>query len=311
MLLMKRNIILGLAGLFFLGCSGADIRQNTPQAEVLDVGPKARHGDEIRKRVLVLPFLNLSPYPSPSAADIARATLIRDLHKSGEVIVLSLDQMAGDVSKFQVEDGYEMKKIIPMARKLGAHGVIVGRIKELRTKKVGDSVGVFRDVRAQVKTLVDLQMYSVKSSSLMVHENRSAKIEENVTRVAKYSFTDKELQDNPQLIERVVTAAFDKMVPIIVRALRKLNWEGRVALVRGERIFLNAGRLSGIQVGDILRVTEGREEVYDPETGSYIGKIRGRLKGTIEVVSYFGKDGSVTIIHSGSGFNENDIVEFY
>ena len=308
---MVRNIIL----LSFLGllasCAMNDIRKGETKPVVRDVSPDARQGDEIRKRVVVLPFLNLSPYSSPSAADIARTTLTRQLHRSGEVIVLSLAQLTEDVSKFQVEDGYDLKQVLPLARKVGAHGVIIGRIKELRTKKVGDSVGVFRDVKAQVKTLVDLQMVSVKSASKMVHENRTATIEESVTRVAKYSFTDKELQDNPVLIQRVVMAAFDKMVPIIVRALRKLNWEGRVALVRGERIFLNAGRLSGIQVGDILRITEGREEVYDPETGSYIGKIRGRLKGTVEVVSYFGKDGAVSIIHSGSGFNQNDIVEFY
>ncbi|MCJ8275463.1 MAG: hypothetical protein HRT44_11735, partial [Bdellovibrionales bacterium] len=109
----------------------------------------------------------------------------------------------------------------------------------------------------------------------------------------------------------VVKAAFSKVQGPIVRALRKLNWSGRVALVRGEKLYLNAGRLSGIQVGDILKVTEAKEEVFDTETGGYLGNITGLMKGTLEVVSYFGKDGAVTIVHSGSGFKENDIVEFY
>ena len=46
-------------------------------------------------------------------------------------------------------------------------------------------------------------------------------------------------------------------------------------------------------------------------SGGFIGKAPGRMKGTIEIVSYFGKDGAIGIIHSGSGFNENDLVEIY
>ncbi|MDZ4084592.1 MAG: hypothetical protein U1E10_16745, partial [Bdellovibrionales bacterium] len=93
--------------------------------------------------------------------------------------------------------------------------------------------------------------------------------------------------------------------------VEKLSWEGRVALVKGERVYLNAGRLSGLQVGDILRISEEGEDVHDPETGNYIGRVPGRLKGTVEIVSYFGRDGAIAVLHSGSGFRENDLVELY
>ena len=52
-----------------------------------------------------------------------------------------------------------------------------------------------------------------------------------------------------------------------------------------------------------------KEEVFDPETGGYIDNITGCMKGTIEVVSYFGKDSAVTVVHSDSGFQENDQQE--
>ena len=35
------------------------------------------------------------------------------------------------------------------------------------------------------------------------------------------------------------------------------------------------------------------------------------MKGTLEVISFFGTDGSIAVIHSGSGFRENDKVELY
>jgi hypothetical protein len=291
-----------------------DARNRRSGPEVKDKDFKARSSDDdsgMRRRVVILPFLNLSPYASESAADIAKSELIRQLSMTNEVISLTADDMGVDLDTYQLNDGYDIKRLLPSARKLGAHAIIVGRIREIRTRKLGDSVGVFRKVRAEVKALVDLEMFSLKSGESIARETRSALIEEEVTRVAQASYTDRELRDNPELVRIVVKEAFRKMVDPILLVLRKMSWNGRVALVRGERIYLNAGRLSGLQMGDILRVTESREEVYDPETGGFLGNITGRVKGTVEVVSYFGKDGAVTVVHSGSGFQENDIVEFY
>lgn len=303
-----------IAILFLVQCSVfEDARRRRSEPLVKDLPRKARKMENsgLRRRVVILPFLNLSPYASDAAADIARNELIRKLTKTNEILTLSLNDIGGDLSQYQIDEGYNIPKLLPKVRKLGAHGIIVGRIREIRTRKIGDSVGLFRKVKAEVKTLVDLEMFSVKSGSSMVRETRSAEIEEEVTRVAQASYKDKQLRDNPKLIRSVVKAAFSKMVYSILKALRKMSWSGRIALVRGEKLYLNAGRLSGLQVGDVLRVTEAKEEVFDPETGSFLGNITGRMKGTVEVISYFGKDGAVTIVHSGSGFKENDLVEFY
>ncbi len=99
--------------------------------------------------------------------------------------------------------------------------------------------------------------------------------------------------------------------PQVLASLDKVSWEGRIAAINGDRIYLNVGRVSGLQVGDLLKVTEDGDDVYDPESGSHIGRVPGRLKGTLEVISYFGNDGAIAVIHSGSGFKENDKVELY
>jgi hypothetical protein len=129
--------------------------------------------------------------------------------------------------------------------------------------------------------------------------------------VGKYESSDRFLEEDPKLIQEVTQKAFQGTVGQIQRAIDKIDWEGRIALVKADRIYLNAGRLSGLQIGDILKVMEKGEEVYDPETGMLIGRVPGRMKGTVEIVSYFGKDGAIGIIHSGSGFEENDLVEMY
>lgn len=307
-----RILVLPFLLMALVQCSLFDDARKRRSPEVRDLPRQARDdGANLRRRVVVLPFIDKSPYATGASVQAARDTVVRQLNLSGEVVVLSASDLEKPPKEYFDEDGYEIEKIIPMARKIGAHAIVIGRIQEIKTKKIGDSVGLFRKIKAEVSALVDVEMYSTKSGNSIVKETRSANVEEEVTRVAKASYTDKELRDNPQLVRSVVRAAFAKMVKNIILALRKMSWTGRIALVRGEKIYLNAGRLSGLQVGDILQVAEAKEEIYDPETGGYLGNITGRMKGTIEVISYFGKDGSVTIVHSGSGFEQNDIVEFY
>ena len=124
---------------------------------------------------------------------------------------------------------------------------------------------------------------------MVLNETRTADVEETTTRIAERSFSDRYLEEDPKLIEAVVTEAFRSTIPRIAQVLEKLSWEGRVALVKGDRIYLNAGRLSGLQIGDILKVTEEGEVVYDPESGALVGKVPGRLKGTLEILPKNGK----------------------
>jgi hypothetical protein len=194
---------------------------------------------------------------------------------------------------------------------MGVALVIEGRILEIKAKRLGDQVGLVRRIRAQMDAKVQIRVLGTKQGRELLNEIREASIEDTTTRVGSYAFSDKFLEEDPELIEQVVSKAFRSIVPTILAVNRKLSWEGRIAQVSGDRIYINAGRMSGIQVGDVLRVNDDGQEVFDPETGQYIGRAPGKMKGTVEVISYFGNDGAIGVIHSGSGFKEADQVEFY
>ena len=102
-----------------------------------------------------------------------------------------------------------------------------------------------------------------------------------------------------------------KSVPRILKVASKLDWVGRVARIIGNKIYVNAGRGSGLQIGDVLKVLTEGEEVYDPETGAMIGVSKGEVKGTVEIIDYFGPDGSIGILHSGGSVIEGDFVQLY
>lgn len=282
------------------------------QAEIRDVPFQAREKLDLspRKRVLVLPFIDNTGRHS-RASVTARESFIRALRRTDDFVVIANSDFPKDVATYLKNSEYDLESMAKLGGSMGLAAIIEGRILEIKAKRVGDEVGVVRQVRARMDSTIQLRVVNTKNMHVAMNETKTADAEETVTRVGERAISDKFLEDDPNLIDSVVTKAFQSTIPRIQQAVQKLSWEGRVALVKGDRIYLNAGRLSGLQIGDILKVTEEGEDVYDPDSGDLIGKVPGRLKGTVEVISYFGKDGSIGLVHSGSGFRENDRVELY
>jgi len=301
-----------LSGLFLVQCSTIHVKDRQAKVKIKDTMFQARKGNELKKRIVVLPFLNLSAYKSDVFADEARGYFLSQLKKFDETVEMEPRALGvEDLTIYKSGSGYKSQDLAKKLKSTGVHAIVIGTVKDLRTGKHGDSVGLFRKVKAEVKAVVELQVISVRTGQVMSTETADADMSEMQTRVAERSFKDSDLRDSPETVRYVVETAFEKTIPSLINSLQKFSWEGRVALVKGERVYLNSGRLSGLQVGDVLRIVEPQEEVFDPENSRFLGNIKGRVKGTVEVVSYFGEDGAVTQIHSGSGFKENDLVEFY
>lgn len=296
------------------GCSLFDVKsthQSTNSPQIRDVPFAARTDPEIRKRVIVLPFIDSSIHHSEQIAAAARQALLKGLIKSDRVVLVNPADLPQDLARLRNDQEYNLEAVSRLASALGVAAVIEGKIMEIKARKLSDEVGLIRKVHAKLETTIRLRIYSSKTAKEILNEMRTGEIESSTTRFAQSPYSDRNLEDDPKLVEDVVAKAFQGAMPEVIRTMGKLSWEGRIAMVQAEKVYINAGRLSGIQVGDILKVTEDGEDIFDPDTGALIGKVPGRMKGTLEVISYFGQDGAVSVIHSGAGFHENDRVELY
>lgn len=310
-----RKLALFFSLFVLTGCSLFEIqksplRENSP--EIREVPLQARDSEELRKRLIVLPFLDSDVNRSDRVVQIARKTVVDDLTRTNQFVIINNDDLKQDVKTYLKDSKeYDLEGLARMAQGLGVTAVVEGKILEIKAKRIGDEIGVFRKLKASVDVSIQVRAFSTKTGREVLNTVRSASAEAETTRVAQDSQSDRYLSEDPVLVSEGVRKAFRSAVPMIVKAVEKLHWEGRVAMVAGDRIYVNAGRVSGLQVGDILKVVEEGDEIFDPENGKFIGFAPGRMKGTLEVVSYFGTDGSIGVIHSGSGFKENDRVELY
>lgn len=306
---MFKYILLSFLTLGLISCVTTKNRSND-EAESITQKLRSLRADGPRKRIVILPFINDSSEKDTAVAKAARETLVKGLKQTDNFIIIDNADLGKDLDKFKKENSYDMEELGKLAQDIGVVGIIEGRILDVKARKSGDEVGLLRSMKADVTVTVGVRLFASSSRKEVLNESRSAQSSEKNYRVLDPE-GKKSLASDPVLIKEALNSAFNGFVLPITKAVDKLAWNGRIAYVRGEKVYLNAGRLTGISVGDILKVLEAGEDVYDPESGTFIGKAPGRVKGTLEVVSYFGKDGCVALVHSGSGFKENDQVELY
>ncbi len=287
------------------------VQREKPVA-TLDVPFKARSDSDapLRRRVMVLPIVNESFLKAPQSIQAVRGAFLRTLALSDMFVLVSPDDFP-QLDSYRRGEGFDLEGMARSANGLGIAALVEVKINDIHTRRKGNSVGLFRRVETETEAHLSVRMLATKSSKMLLTQSSSATIDSSSTKFNQQRTQAQNMGEDPIMVEMATIAAIEKIAQPILSAITKIQWQGRVALVQGDRVYINAGRLSGLQVGDILKVSEESQELFDPETGGFLGEVPGRMKGTVEVISYFGKDGAVGLVHSGSGFQENDRIELY
>lgn len=314
-------LAVGFSVLVVSGCAAfaptvEETKVNEPVAirrKIKDVDYRVNADDKaMKKRLVVLPFLDKDTLKRPeSARKNAREAFINDLNLSEKFIVMDSEQLTVNPENYIKDSEYDLKRIALDSQKSGISSIIEGQIIDVRLKKKADQIGLVRNLDAIYEVVVRLRIQSVRTGQEVYHTVKTVTLDEKNTRVAERAAEDQIFLKNPELVEILIKDAFLDFSAQIQEAMDEVTWEGRIAAIRGDKIYLNVGRISGVQVGDLLKVVEDSSEIFDPEAGSNLGKVPGRSKGTLEIISYFGNDGAVGIIHSGAGFKESDRVEVF
>jgi hypothetical protein len=267
-----------------------------------------------KKRVLVLDFWNATPVSSGELGFFAADELRRGLYLSQKVM-LETDLVGGAQSDLKTEhfiDGEHVRvaQLIREGRRLGIAVLVIGRVTRIVFRQKGDEVGLFRQRQSLAAVEVEIKVFDVQGGREIVASSQTGEVSASAMSV----FENGSLESasyRSDLTRYAIRQAVAKLVPDVVHSADKLAWQGRIAKQMGPKIFINAGRSSGLIAGDILRVLTPGEEVYDPQSGAFLGKSQGQLKGTLAVVDFVGTDAAVAEVHTGGNFKEGDLVQLY
>lgn len=295
---------------FFLGsCASQVIKRDNQGRRPRYEERKSFNG--VKKKVALLPFFNESPFESEDLEINATEELRMELSRTGEFLIDPMSQkLFGTSKEIYVGGGLKFTQLSRQAKIAGINFVVFGRVIDARVREKSDEIGLVRQTKSYTESKVEVRVFDVNAGKEIFTETSLGYADD-----ATYRFfaNDKEehLQYRRDLLRYAVRVAVRKTVPKIADLASKLDWVGRVAKIIGNKIYLNAGRASGINLGDILKIITEGQEIYDPETGALIGMSKGDMKGTIEIIDYFGDDGTIAILHSGGQVLEGDFVQLY
>lgn len=265
----------------------------------------------VKKKIALLPFFNESPFESEDLEVNATEELRRELSRSGEFIVDPLSyKLFGTSKEIYAGGGLKLVQLTRQAKIAGINFIVFGRVVDARIREKTDEIGIVRQTKSYTESKVEVRVFDVNAGKEIYTETLGASADDSTFRIFASDREDY-LSYRRELLRYGVRTAVRRSIPKIVDLASKLDWVGRVAKIIGNKIYLNAGRDSGINIGDILKIITEGQEIYDPETGALIGMSKGDMKGTIEVVDYFGNDGSIAILHSGGQVLEGDFVQLY
>ncbi len=263
-----------------------------------------------KKKVFVLPFMNATPLGGQEFGDFAASELLREIRVGGRAVVPETLKSGDTSADFYSGDKVRVGALSREGKRLGISLLIIGKIKKITYRTKGDEVGLFRQKRAIAAADMEMRIFDVINGKEVLLDEKSVDSTSSHIDIFSGDEVDPKSQRG-ELVQMALRAGAEVFAKDAGRALEKLSWEGRIAKIAGAQVYINAGRATGLNIGDVLKVLTVGEDVYDPVTGAYMGRAHGQAKGTLEIVDFLGSDGAVTVVHSGGNFVENDIVQLY
>ena len=265
----------------------------------------------IKKKVALLPFYNESPFGKEDLAITATEEFRRELGRMRDFVVdPEAQSLFGTSKEIYAGGGMKLVQLTRKAKLSGVNLVIYGRITHAKVRQKTDEIGMVRKTKSYAESVVEVRVFDVHANKEIFSEKMDGNINDSAHKFF-LSERDATLDYRRNLLRYSVRVAVRRFLPRINKLGAKLDWVGRVAKIIGSKIYVNAGRKSGITVGDILKVMTEGTEIFDPESGALIGISKGEVKGTLEIIDFFGPDGAVAILHSGGSVTEGDFVQLY
>ena len=306
------SLLLMAAVLVFNGCavktSGA-VRDDSSLTGVSDQLAPSEDYTGPKLRVGVVNFQNKTPSKYIGIGEAAADILGTILQKTGRFIIIPQQDVASILGQqaMGASGAVNPATAAKMGKILGLNAMVTGAITAYSEAEEGTDYLVYKKKKQIARVTVDYRIVDTTTGIQIVADSGQGVYEKKTggaLGLGSKSSYDADLRDGA--LRDALTKAMVNMLP----QFESQEWSGRIASIKGRTVYLNAGKKTGLKVGDLLMVQELGEEIIDPQTNISLGRAPGSIKGEVMVTGFFGRDGSVATIKSGAGFKTNDLVKY-
>lgn len=254
-----------------------------------------------RKKVAILDFENKTTYKDEQIGEAVAKKLSEKLESSQRIV--AVDRTV--VSEMLRREGFKFETLMdPSVMKqahqsLGIQAFTFGTVHDLSL--LSPKVSETSEEEATSATLkLEIRLMDASTGNLLKTFIGRSPI-----------FGTRETGENSKskAVLKAIDLALDDIFDGFLRQLDLLEWTTTVARVEGDSLYLNAGKSSGLRIGDTLEVFEPGKEIIHPTTKFSLGWTTGQLKGVITISDLFGVDAAIGKVVQGQGFSPDDVVK--
>ena len=247
---------------------------------------------KMKRRVIVLPITDQTNYKTEALGELATRRLISKLENTNAIICI--DPGTTNI-KGSLTDPKNMKALNEI---YGVQAVIKGALSDIFTS-TSKIEGKDEKETAFAISKMSLEVYNTETATVLKQLSGRNPV-----------FLSREKGDLST--EKAKIRAIDLSIEMISEDLLKtvlaIDWHARIASMENGKVYINAGRLSGLDKGATLEVYAPGEQVMDSRTKMPLGKVKGSYKGELKVGELFGVDASWATSVSGGSFSATDLV---
>jgi len=221
-----------------------------------------------------------------------------ELGKSQKFILIErakLDKILEE-QKLQSAGMYDANTISQIGKLAGVDAVVIGVVSQFGMKTGGSDYLLTQSKQQVAECTVDIRVIEVETGKILYIDSGKG-----IAKSSKGSFLGMGTKGgyDETLEGESLRAAIAKFVDNIVYQVNARPWSCRVAEVDENNIYLDAGKESNLKLGTKLVVFNQGKEIRSPDTGLVIGRTEEKV-GELEVVDYFGENGSTAKVIKGS-----------
>ena len=253
-----------------------------------------------KKKVAILDFVNNTSYKDEKIGEAVAKKLSDKLEATQRVVTLDKTVVSETLNRegFKFESLSDPSAIKRAHQSLGIQAVALGTVTDVSLSSKASETS--DEEVAFATTKVEIRLIDASTGNLL---------KTFIGRSPIFGTKETGAYSRGKAVLKAIEIGLDDILESFLRQLDFLDWTTTVAKADGETIYLNAGKLSGVRIGDTFEVFEPGKEIFHPNTNLSLGWTTGKLKGAVKVTALFGVDAAVGKVVQGSGFSSDDVVK--
>ena len=249
---------------------------------------------KMKRRIIVLPLADQTNFKGEGLGELATRRLITRLENAGAIICIDPHTVN---NKGAFTDPETMKSLNEL---YGVQAILKGTLSDIYTSSSKIEGKEEKETSFAISKIA-LEVYNTDTGVIL--KQLSGRNPISLTREKGEMSTEKAKI-------KAIDLAIELLAEDLLKTILTLDWHARVASVENGKVYINAGRQSGLDKGSIIDVYSPGEQIIDSKTKMPLGTTKGKYKGELEVSELFGVDACWAKVKKGSNFSATDLVYF-